>query len=294
MERARENELRGQGFRVLGVDEAGRGPLAGPVVAAACHIHPDCDAAVLRGVADSKTLDEEEREQMYDAMAAAPGITFAHSAVSAAEIDRVNVLQATMDAMHRCASACARRLGARRGEAAVLVDGNRLPWGHPEGVRQDGSVRAADPRRPTTVGHAESIVKGDARELCIAAASVVAKVTRDRLVRELDAEHPDYGLAQHKGYPTAAHVAAIRRLGPIAGVHRCAAPAPRIPGRGRAAHPVRSMTFAPIKTMAVETPRKRRAPQPSGLEAQPPTAPGPKKKPRAGARRQLRPRALSL
>lgn len=108
----------------------------------------------------------------------------------------------------------------------VLVDGNRLPWGHPEAERANGTIRAADPPQPPSVRHAEAIVKGDSKVLAIAAASIIAKVIRDQMMLDLDAQFPDYGLAQHKGYPVPAHVTAIRQLG-VRDFHR--------------------LTFAPLK-----------------------------------------------
>lgn len=146
-----------------------------------------------------------------------------------------------MQAMHECV--CELRCEPDH----VLVDGNRLPWGHVEGIRQDGSIRPADPTPPGTF-KAEAVVKGDAKVLAIAAASVIAKVTRDRVMRDLDQLYPNYGLADHKGYPTAAHVGAIRRRGATA-IHR--------------------MTFAPLKHMSSKAqrgpvpPRKKRPTSPT-------------------------------
>ena len=172
-----------QGFSaVCGIDEAGRGPLAGPVCAAAVILPPDCD---IPGLNDSKKLSEKKRETLFPVIqekALAFGIGWA----TAEEIDRVNILQATFLAMARAVEA----LPAPADYA--LVDGNRMP--------------------PLPIP-GETIVKGDATSASIAAASILAKVSRDRLLRRLDEEHPEYGFAKHKGYGTKAHYEAIRKYG---------------------------------------------------------------------------------
>lgn len=172
-----------QGFSaVCGIDEAGRGPLAGPVCAAAVILPPDCD---IPGLNDSKKLSEKKREALFPVIqekALAFGIGWA----TAEEIDRVNILQATFLAMARAVEA----LPAPADYA--LVDGNRMP--------------------PLPIP-GETIVKGDATSASIAAASILAKVSRDRLLRRLDEEHPEYGFAKHKGYGTQAHYEAIRKYG---------------------------------------------------------------------------------
>lgn len=172
-----------QGFSaVCGIDEAGRGPLAGPVCAAAVILPPDCD---IPGLNDSKKLSEKKREALFPVIqekALAFGIGWA----TAEEIDRVNILQATFLAMVRAVEA----LPAPADYA--LVDGNRMP--------------------PLPIP-GETIVKGDATSASIAAASILAKVSRDRLLRRLDEEHPEYGFAKHKGYGTQAHYEAIRKYG---------------------------------------------------------------------------------
>ncbi|MFM8344042.1 MAG: ribonuclease HII [Betaproteobacteria bacterium] len=173
---------------VAGVDEAGRGPLAGPVVAAAVILD---DAAPITGLADSKVLSERRREALFDEIRAkALCCSIAHASV--AEIDQLNILQATMLAMKRAVE------GLRLMPARVLVDGNRLP-----------SLKVA----------AEAVVGGDATVQAISAASILAKVTRDRWCRELHEAYPDYGFDAHKGYPTAEHLQALFRLGPTP-VHR--------------------------------------------------------------------------
>lgn len=172
-----------QGFSaVCGIDEAGRGPLAGPVCAAAVILPPDCD---IPGLNDSKKLSEKKREALFPVIqekALAFGIGWA----TAEEIDRVNILQATFLAMARAVEALPTPADY------ALVDGNRMP--------------------PLPIP-GETIVKGDATSASIAAASILAKVSRDRLLRQLDEEHPEYGFAKHKGYGTKAHYEAIRKYG---------------------------------------------------------------------------------
>lgn len=172
-----------QGFSaVCGIDEAGRGPLAGPVCAAAVILPPDCD---IPGLNDSKKLSEKKREALFPVIQA-KALAFGIGWATAEEIDRVNILQATFLAMARAVEA----LPAPADYA--LVDGNRMP--------------------PLPIP-GETIVKGDATSASIAAASILAKVSRDRLLRRLDEEHPEYGFAKHKGYGTKAHYEAIRKYG---------------------------------------------------------------------------------
>jgi ribonuclease HII len=168
---------------VAGVDEAGRGPLAGPVVAAAVILD---DAQPIRGLADSKLLSPAARERLHDEILA-KALCHGVGSASVEEIDALNILQATMLAMRRAV------LGLRLVPAKVLVDGNRIP------------------RLPMP---AEAIVKGDARIPAISAASILAKVRRDRLCEGLHERHPQYGFATHKGYPTPEHLQALRRFGP--------------------------------------------------------------------------------
>jgi ribonuclease HII len=168
---------------VAGVDEAGRGPLAGPVVVAAVildELHP------IQGLADSKLLTERRRERLFDEIRA-KALCCAIASASVQEIDSLNILQATMLAMRRAVEAL--RLPPHR----VVVDGNRVP-----------ALKV-----PVV-----AIVKGDAKVAAISAASILAKVQRDRWCRELHEQHPGYGFATHKGYPTAEHLAALQRLGP--------------------------------------------------------------------------------
>jgi len=174
--------------RVAGVDEAGRGPLAGPVVAAAVVIAPD---RRVRGVADSKVLPPERREELF-ALIHERAVAVGVGVVDHLTIDRINILEATRLAMGQALA------------ALTLV---------PELIITDFvSLRGCPcPQR--------NLVDGDARCASVAAASIVAKVTRDRLMRELDAEYPVYGFARHKGYATAEHIAAIDRHG-LCPLHR--------------------------------------------------------------------------
>jgi len=167
---------------LAGVDEAGRGPLAGPVVAAAVILD---DLRPIRGLADSKTLTALQRERLYDQILA-KALCCSIAQASVEEIDTHNILQATMLAMRRAVE------GLRLKPAKVLVDGNRLP---------------------TLDVLAEAIVKGDSLVKAISAASILAKVHRDRLCEQLHAEYPDYGFAGHKGYGTREHLEALQRHG---------------------------------------------------------------------------------
>ena len=181
---------------VAGVDEAGRGPLAGPVFAAAVILpcgwsETDVDSR-LRGLNDSKQLTEAQREEYFAILISHPEIRYAIASADAEMIDRINILQATHHAMNQA--------------LAQLQP-------PPEHVLVDGSP-VKSMRFPNT-----PLVKGDARSYSIAGASVLAKVTRDRLMREYDRLYPDYGFAVHKGYGTPQHLAAIRALGPCP-IHR--------------------------------------------------------------------------
>jgi ribonuclease HII len=173
---------------VAGVDEAGRGPLAGPVVAAAVILD---ELKPIKGLADSKQLSATRRATLYDEIRA-KALCCSVAEASVEEIDTLNILQATMLAMRRAV------LGLRLKPIKVLVDGNRLP--------------------PLDV-LAEAIVQGDAKVQAISAASILAKVTRDRMLEALHQQHPQYGFDRHKGYGTALHLAALREHGPLP-VHR--------------------------------------------------------------------------
>ena len=181
---------------MAGVDEAGRGPLAGPVVAAAVILD---DLKPIKGLADSKQLTARRREKLYDEIRA-KALCCSIAQASVEEIDRLNILNATMLAMQRAVQ------GLRLKPAKVLVDGNRLP--------------------PLDV-LAEAIVSGDALVPAISAASILAKVTRDRLLDELDQRHPAYGFAKHKGYGTAQHLQALMAHGPLPEHRRSFAPVAR-------------------------------------------------------------------
>ncbi len=167
---------------IAGVDEAGRGPLAGPVVAAAVILD---DLNPIQGLADSKKLTPARREKLYDEIRA-KALCCSIAEASVEEIDTLNILQATLLAMRRAVE------GLRLKPAKVLVDGNRLP---------------------VLDVLAEAIVKGDVTVPAISAASILAKVHRDRWCAEYDREFPQYGFAAHKGYGTAEHLAALRAHG---------------------------------------------------------------------------------
>lgn len=182
---------------LAGVDEAGRGPLAGPVVAAAVILD---DLRPIKGLKDSKVLTARRRESLYDEIRA-KALCCSVAEASVEEIDQLNILQATMLAMRRAVE------GLRLPPVKVLVDGNRLP--------------------PLTMA-AEAVVKGDATVAAISAASILAKVHRDRLCTALHDAYPAYGFASHKGYGTAEHLAALREHG---------------------ASPVHRRSFAPVRGM---------------------------------------------
>ena len=182
--------IRSGGYPLLcGVDEAGRGPLAGPVYAAAVILDP---ADPIEGINDSKKIPEARREALFEEITRrAAGYAVASASVE--EIEECNILQATYRAMRRAVE------GLALSPELVLVDGNRLPPGLPVPSR--------------------TIVKGDALSASVAAASILAKVSRDRLMAELDRRYPEYAFAKHKGYGTALHIERIRAYGPSP-VHR--------------------------------------------------------------------------
>ena len=185
-----EERARSFGYRsIAGVDEAGRGPLAGPVVAAACIFLEDVE---LLGLKDSKKLASEQREKLYCQIEENPAILKAVGVIEAIEIDQVNILQATLLAMVAAVA------GLSQKPDYVLVDGNRLP--------------------PLDIP-AEAIIRGDNLSESIMAAAIVAKVTRDRMMVEYDKKWPGYGFAEHKGYPTAGHLEMLKKLGPCP-IHR--------------------------------------------------------------------------
>lgn len=184
-----ENGLYSKGFKLIaGVDEAGRGPLAGPVCAAAV-ILPQ--GVRIEGVNDSKKLTEKKREALFDIICNT-AVAYAIEFVSPTVIDEINIRQATSLAMHNAVQNLDRKADY------IIIDGN-------DGIPFDTPY--------------EYIIKGDARSQTIAAASILAKVSRDRLMRELDREYPEYGFAKHKGYGTKAHMEAIQKYG-VSEVHR--------------------------------------------------------------------------
>jgi ribonuclease HII len=194
---------------VAGIDEAGRGPLAGPVVAAVAVI--DRTAAkrkLLKLIDDSKKLELEDREAAYEAMIASGLVRYAVAEATVEEIDRVNILQATFLAMRRALEALSQQPDVRLD--VVLIDGNQIP--------------------PQLGCRAETIVGGDARSYSIAAASIFAKVTRDRYMAKLAETYPGYGWETNRGYGSEEHRAAIERLGPTPHHRMSFSPLSRLPG----------------------------------------------------------------
>lgn len=186
---SKEEELIAQGYTlVCGVDEAGRGPLCGPVVAAACILPSDCE---IPGLNDSKKLSEKKREMLFP-LIKEKAIAYGIGLATPEEIDALNILNADMLAMRRAIEALPVPA------SIAIVDGN---------VAKNLPIPAV------------TLVKGDAKSLSVAAASILAKVTRDRICLENDKEYPEYGIAQHKGYPTKAHMDAVRAYGPSP-IHR--------------------------------------------------------------------------
>ena len=182
-------------LRIVGVDEAGRGPLAGSIVAAAVILPHDFH---LYGLTDSKKLSAKKRDSLYQQITEKCDWSMAEA--SSTEIDQINILQATMLAMKRAIIDLQEKYSKYRGKTIfnVMVDGNHCP----------------------DVPNCIAIIKGDLSEPAISAASIIAKVTRDRQMRELDTQYPQYGFAQHKGYGTRKHLIALSEYGPIKGIHR--------------------------------------------------------------------------
>lgn len=184
-----ENEAKADGFNVVcGIDEAGRGPLAGPVCAAAVILPDGC---IIDGVNDSKKLTEKKREQLFDVIKET-SVAYSIATADEKEIDEINILQATYLAMNRAFD------GLSVKPDMALVDGNRDP-------------RLGIPTR--------TIVKGDANSMSVAAASILAKVTRDRFMLEMDKKYPEYQFAKHKGYGTKLHYEMLDKYGPSE-IHR--------------------------------------------------------------------------
>lgn len=197
-----ENQVRARGFSLIaGIDEAGRGPLAGPVVAAAAILPIGYTHKVLR---DSKQLSAKQRDELYDEIVTHAEIVWAVAIVAAHEIDRINILKAT-------------HLAMRMATEQLSVQ--------PDHVLIDGLMVRGFPKPQTP------LVKGDALSFSIAAASIVAKVTRDRLMVDYDREYPLYGFAKHKGYGTEMHLERLRENGPC---------------------PIHRRTFLPVKQLIFE------------------------------------------
>lgn len=194
-----------RGFcRVAGMDEAGRGPLAGPVVACAVLIQREFmvaeAAGILSGINDSKKITPKRREAFFKLLTGDARVSFAFGIVAPEEIDRINILRAT----HLAMAQAVKQLSVP--PDCLLVDGLSVPG---------------------LSCHAEFIVGGDGKSLSIAAASILAKVRRDRIMDELDALYPGYGFSRHRGYGTALHLDALRRLGPCPCHRRTFAPVAR-------------------------------------------------------------------
>lgn len=184
-----ENSYHAQGYELIcGVDEAGRGPLAGPVYAAAVILEPD---TIIKGINDSKKLTEKRREELFDEICSKAAAYSIYS-VDEKRIDEINILNATYEAMNGAVS------GLDIKPDFALIDGNRISG-------------MAIP--------CETVVKGDAKSASIAAASILAKVSRDRFICKIAEKYPEYGFQQHKGYGTKAHNEAILRYGPCP-IHR--------------------------------------------------------------------------
>jgi ribonuclease HII len=238
--RTREHQLQSKqpsssSLIVIGVDEAGRGPLAGPVVAAAAIVPTN-----ISGIVDSKQITkEEERERLYEELVASPNIQYAVAIVSAQRIDEINILQATLEGMRmavegvlgiRTSSGGNNVASAKRTEVSYIVTGGRRqeePTNNNTDTITSYHALIDGNKIPKEMPcEAESVIKGDGREYSIGAASIIAKVTRDRLMHEYDTMYPEYNLSQHKGYPTVAHMSAVSKFG---------------------ASPIHRRTFAPLK-----------------------------------------------
>ena len=197
------------GDPVMGIDEAGRGPLAGPVFAAAVHLPLTLARKLVvaewAAVNDSKKLTERRRDALAAIIKSTEGCVWAIASASAGEIDRLNILRATHLAMKRAHDEVVQRIQHLSSPNHQLSTTNyQLPTIN---VLVDGLP-------VSTLPHAINVVKGDAKSLLIAAASILAKTARDAYCQEMETKYPGYGFAQHKGYPTAAHFAALNKLGP--------------------------------------------------------------------------------
>lgn len=185
-----ESRLRSLGYSLIaGVDEAGRGPLAGPVVAAACILPAD---SFFPGLNDSKKISSQKREALFEQLINHPYVLYGLGIVSSERIDAINILQATFEAMQHSVKALS------QAPDYLLIDGNQLP-------------QLSCP--------SQAIIRGDSLSISIAAASVIAKVTRDRIMKEASLKWPEYGFAKHMGYGTKGHLGAIDRFG-LCPIHR--------------------------------------------------------------------------
>ncbi len=191
------------GDPVMGIDEAGRGPLAGPVFAAAVHLPLELACSLQSNewslINDSKKLSEKKRNFLAEVIKNTNGCIWAIASASAKEIDRFNILRATHIAMKRAHD----EVTAKFTQIKQIQNSNPFTMN----VLVDGLA-------VSTLPHAQNIVKGDAKSLLIAAASILAKTARDSYCMDMEAKYPGYGFAKHKGYPTAAHFAVLRELGP--------------------------------------------------------------------------------
>mmetsp|Transcript_27209 Transcript_27209/g.56682 ORF Transcript_27209/g.56682 Transcript_27209/m.56682 type:complete len:445 (-) Transcript_27209:52-1386(-) len=233
---------------VIGVDEAGRGPLAGPVVAAAAIVPTN-----IAGIIDSKKITkEEERERLYEELVASPGIRYAVAIVNAQRIDEINILQATLEGMRMAVEGVMNIDGGGRSEKlkednVASAERKELSYVITGGVNTTTTPSKSSTNNNSSSSYqalidgnkiplsmpcpSESLTKGDGREYSIGAASILAKVTRDRLMHEYDVKYPEYNLSRHKGYGTAAHMSAVREFG---------------------ASPIHRRTFAPLKHMEID------------------------------------------
>ncbi|HLD70640.1 MAG TPA: ribonuclease HII [Negativicutes bacterium] len=198
-----EKKLWQKGYEcVVGLDEAGRGPLAGPVVAAAITVQQNTNHKFqITNVNDSKRLSEKRREEFYEVLTKHPDIVWGVGIVSEKEIDRINILQATKLAMQKALENLYSKYTSLHKKSIgdfLLIDGNF-------------AIKTEIPQR--------SIIKGDAKVFSIAAASIIAKVTRDRIMRQAHEQYPVYGFDKHKGYGTAAHIASLKKFG-ASDIHR--------------------------------------------------------------------------
>lgn len=190
--RAREDQ--DPDVMIIGIDEAGRGTFAGPVVAAAVHIPRDVD---IPGIKDSKKVTPKAREAIFEALTSNKRVRYGIGIVDSKAIDKINILQATMRAMTMAWKGVEQKLGSDT-QSFVLVDGNKMP---------------------SEIQNGEAVIKGDNKHYMIAAASILAKVTRDRMMVEYAKEFPMYGFDKHKGYGSAAHKKALEEHGPC-DIHR--------------------------------------------------------------------------